>query len=75
MAAIKRPYMRGSNIMTKQQLKQVAMIQVYLDNDMADTAARSLSGLIRAALRANDQAELYDLAQSYKLDRHPEFRI
>jgi hypothetical protein len=59
--------------MTKQQSKQVAMIQVYLDNAMIDTAARSLSGLVRAAMRKTDQQELLNLAQELNLINHPEF--
>ena len=59
--------------MTKQQFKQVAMIQVYLDNAMIDTAARSLSGLVRAAMRKSDQQELLNLAQQLNLTNHPEF--
>jgi hypothetical protein len=59
--------------MTKQQSKQVALIQVYLDNAMIDTAARSLSGLVRAAMRKTDQQELLNLAQELNLINHPEF--
>jgi hypothetical protein len=49
------------------------MIQVYLDNAMIDTAARSLSGLVRAAMRKADQQELLNLAQELNLVNHPEF--
>ena len=59
--------------MTKQQTKQVAMIQVYLDNGMADTAARSLSALIRSAMRNSDQVELQRLALDLGLTTNPEF--
>lgn len=59
--------------MTKFQSKQVEMIKVYIANGMTDTAARSLSGLVRSAMRAKDQQELMSLAQSLNLVNNPEF--
>lgn len=59
--------------MTKFQTKQVEMIQVYIANGMTDTAARSLSALVRSAMRAKDQQELMSLAQSLNLVNNPEF--
>lgn len=59
--------------MTKFQSKQVGMIQVYIANGMTDTAARSLSALVRSAMRAKDQQELMTLAQSLNLVNNPEF--
>lgn len=59
--------------MTKFQSKQVEMIQVYIANGMTDTAARSLSALVRSAMRAKDQQELMSLAQSLNLVNNPEF--
>lgn len=61
--------------MTKFQSKQVEMIKVYMANNMSDTAARSLSGLIRSAMRPKDQQELINLAQSLNLSNNPEFII
>lgn len=61
--------------MTKFQSKQVEMIKVYMANNMSDTAARSLSGLIRSAMRSKDQQELINLAQSLNLSNNPEFII
>lgn len=59
--------------MTKFQSKQVEMIKVYIANGMTDTAARSLSGLVRSAMRAKDQQQLMSLAQSLNLVNNPEF--
>ena len=59
--------------MTKFQTKQVEMIQAYIANGMTDTAARSLSALVRSAMRAKDQQELMTLAQSLNLVNNPEF--
>jgi hypothetical protein len=61
--------------MTKQQAKQVAMIQIYLANDMADTASRSLSALIRSAMTSKSKAELLALATELNLTNNPEFII
>lgn len=61
--------------MTKFQSKQVEMIKVYMANNMSDTAARSLSSLIRSAMRSKDQQELINLAQSLNLSNNPEFVI
>ena len=61
--------------MTKFQSKQVEMIKVYMANNMSDTAARSLSNLIRSAMRSKDQQELLNLAQSLNLANNPEFII
>lgn len=59
--------------MTKQQAKQVKMIEAYIANGMNDTAARSISALIRAALRAKDQDELRAFAIAHNLTAYPEF--
>jgi hypothetical protein len=61
--------------MNKSQQKQVAMIHVYLANDMADTASRSLSSLIRSAMTSKSKAELMALATELKLNDNPEFII
>lgn len=61
--------------MTKFQNKQVEMIKVYMANNMSDTAARSLSSLIRSAMRSKHQQELINLAQSLNLSNNPEFVI
>ncbi len=61
--------------MNKAQKRQVAMIEVYLANGMTDTAARSVSALIRSAMTSKSKAELMALAVSLKLNNQPEFVI
>lgn len=61
--------------MNKHQTKQVAMVNVYLANGMADTAARSLSALIRSAMTKKSQCALLALAQELNINNHPEFII
>lgn len=59
--------------MTKFQAKQVSMINTYIANNMHDTAARSLSALIRSAMTAKNQNELMALAAKLNLVNHPDF--
>ena len=59
--------------MTKFQTKPVSMINVYLANNMVDTAARSLSSLIRSAMTKKSQDELWAIAIALKLASHPDF--
>jgi hypothetical protein len=61
--------------MTKQQTKQLNMVQTYLANNMQDTAARSLSALIRSAMTAKSQNELMAAAVDLGLNNHPEFIV
>jgi hypothetical protein len=61
--------------MTKAQNKQVAMIQIYINNDMLDTAARSLSALIRSAMTKKAKLELINLSIKYDLHNNSEFII
>ena len=61
--------------MTKAQKKQVDMIKVYLANNMTDTAARSISGLIRSAMTAKSRSELLYLAAEFNLVDNSEFII
>jgi len=61
--------------MTKQQTKQLVMIQAYIDNGMNDNAARGLSAMIRAALRQSDKNELLAYANQYGLNNNPEFIV
>jgi hypothetical protein len=65
--------MKVSNKMTKFQAKQVDMLNVYIENNMIDTAARSLSALIRSAMTNKSKNELMALAVSLKLTNHPDF--
>ena len=61
--------------MTKSQLKQVAMIEIYINNSMVDTAARSLSALIRSAMTKKAKLELINLSIKYDLQNNSEFII
>lgn len=59
--------------MTKPQARQIEMIKTYLAQGMHATAARSLSALIRSAMRRQDIAELRAFAESHGLSTHPDF--
>lgn len=61
--------------MNKAQKRQVEMIHLYLANGMSDTAARSLSALIRSAVTAKGRAELLALAETIGVVNHPDFII
>jgi hypothetical protein len=61
--------------MTKFQIKQVSMINTYIANDMHDTAARSLSALIRSAMTDKSKRELIEIANKLNLAKLPEFII
>jgi phosphopantetheine adenylyltransferase len=61
--------------MTKFQTKQVEMIRVYLANDMQDTAARSLSALVRSARRIKDKKDLIRLSYETELIMHPDYIV
>lgn len=62
-------------VMTKNQTKQVAMIEIYIANNMIDTAARSLSSLIRSAMTKTSKSELIKLAQELNLINNSEFIV
>jgi hypothetical protein len=61
--------------MNKAQKRQVALIEVYLANGMADTAARSLSALIRSSMVRKTAQELYRFAVERNLHVNREFII
>ena len=61
--------------MNKHQKKVVETINVYLENNMIDTAARSLSALIRCARAKKSQNELMNLAAKLNLTNHPDFIV
>ena len=61
--------------MNKSQLKQVEMAKVYLANGMTDTAARSVSGLIRSAMTAKSRAALMAFALENGLTNQPDFIV
>ena len=61
--------------MNKHQLKQLAMIEIYIDNQMPDTAARSISSLIRSAMTNKSKQALMQRAIDLNLTNRPEFII
>jgi hypothetical protein len=61
--------------MNKSQLKQLAMIEIYIDNKMPDTAARSISALIRSAMTNKSKQALMQRAIDLNLVKHSEFII
>ena len=61
--------------MSKFQAKQVSMLDIYLANDMQDTAARSLSALIRSAMTDKSKRELIEIANKLNISKLPEFII
>jgi hypothetical protein len=61
--------------MTKFQTKQVDNVYVYVALDMHDTAARSLSALIRSAMTDKSKREMIEIANKLNLSKLPEFII
>lgn len=61
--------------MNKAQLRQLELIEVYIDNNMQNTAARSLSALIRSAMTKKSKALLMQRAIDLNLTKRPEFII
>jgi hypothetical protein len=61
--------------MTKSEKKQLDLIEIYIDNKMVDTAARSLSGLIRAAMTNKSREFFIQRAIDLNLTKHSEFII
>jgi len=61
--------------MTKSQLKQIEMARAYIQNGMADCAARSVSGMIRAAMSAKSRDALMAFATENGLTNQPDFII
>jgi len=61
--------------MTKSQLKQIEMARAYIQNGMADCAARSVSALIRSAMSAKSRNALLAFATENNLQNHPDFII
>lgn len=61
--------------MTKSQTRQVQMIDLYLAEGNVGTAARSISELIRSAMRARDIAELRAFAAARGLTGRAEYII
>lgn len=61
--------------MTKAQARQVELMKLHLALDMEDAAARTLSFLVRSAMRNKDKIELMEIAKQTKLINHSEFIV
>jgi hypothetical protein len=61
--------------MNKSQLKQIEMARVYIANGMMDTAARSVSALIRSAMSAKSRNALLAFALENGLTNQPDFIV
>lgn len=61
--------------MNKAQAKQLENVKLYLNHGMNDTAARSLSAMIRSAMVRKTAHELYRFAVEHNLHVQPEFIV
>ena len=61
--------------MNKAEKKQLEMVHAYLDNGMLDTAARSLSAMIRSTMSDKTKADLFYVAYHFKLRDHQDFIV
>ena len=61
--------------MNKAQLKQLSMIEAYIDNKMPDTAARAISAMIRSAMTKKSKEFLMQRAIDLNLTKRPEFIV
>ena len=61
--------------MTKPQARQIELARRYVALGHADVAARSISALIRCALRQSDADELRAIAAELGVDAHPDYIV
>ena len=61
--------------MTKSEIREIQSVRLYVAHNMVDTAARSLSGLIRAARTNKSRTELMEIAIEFGLTDQPDFII
>ncbi len=61
--------------MNKQQRKALDYATTYIELGMLDTAARSVSGLIRCAMTSKSKQALLDFAATHGLDKQEDFII
>jgi hypothetical protein len=61
--------------MTKAQARQVKIMEAMLAIDMQDAAARTLSFLVRSAMRNKDKQELMEIAKQTNLINNAEFIV
>jgi hypothetical protein len=61
--------------MNKSQIREMANIATFHKLGMADTVARSLSALIRSAMRESQKKTMLEYADLFGVRNHPEFII
>jgi hypothetical protein len=61
--------------MNKQETKQIETAKTYIAHGMIDTAARSVSALIRSAMTNKSKTALMQFATDNKLISNPEFIV
>lgn len=61
--------------MNKFEQRQINTALIFIENNMIDAAARTVSFLIRAARREKSKIELLKFAKQYNLVSHVEFII
>lgn len=61
--------------MNKHQMREIGNIATYHKLGMADTVARSLSALIRSAMRQSQKDAMLEYADIFNVRNHPEFVI
>jgi hypothetical protein len=59
--------------MTKAETRELDLVKKFHAHGMTDTAARSLSALIRATRGKNTAAQLRTVAEVLGLTNHPDF--
>ena len=64
-----------SYCINKYQMREINNIAIYHKLGMADTVARSLSALIRSALRKSQRDVMLEYADLFGVRNHPEFVI
>ena len=61
--------------MNKSEARELVNVKRYIDAGMKDTAARSLSALIRSTMGRTTAQELHRFAVEHDLQAQPEFII
>lgn len=61
--------------MNKSETRELAKIELYINANMRDTAARALSALHRAARTNKSKEAILTAAQGYGVTSHPDFII
>lgn len=61
--------------MTKSEAREAANAQTFIEHGMADTAARTMSALVRACRTQRSYKALMTAAQEMGIAQHPDFVI